>query len=157
MIAVHKLDARERQSALATDTQEALPWLNALADHAARQPAVAHRQACRALVPDAAPWEEAHAAEIPAEDDSASAMAGNAADPGTDRMLSQYCAEVRRFALLSVVEEQALGRQIARWQRRIRWALYTSPLAWPKRESLPQPPHGARGVDCAVALWAGRA
>ena len=46
-------------------------------------------------------------------------------------MLAQYFGEVRRFALLSFAEEQALGRRIKRWQRRVRWALYTSPMALP--------------------------
>ena len=46
-------------------------------------------------------------------------------------MLAQYFGEVRRFALLSFAEEQALGRRITRWQRRVRWALYTAPMALP--------------------------
>src|ERR671927_297940 len=52
-------------------------------------------------------------------------------DPATDQVLARYFGEVRRFALLSVAEEQALGRRITRWQRRVRWALYTAPLALP--------------------------
>ena len=54
-----------------------------------------------------------------------------AGDPETDNVLAQYFGEVRRFALLSFAEEQALGRRIKRWQRRVRWALYTSPVALP--------------------------
>jgi len=42
-----------------------------------------------------------------------------------------YFGEVRRFALLSFAEEQALGRRITRGQRRVRWALYTAPIALP--------------------------
>ena len=38
---------------------------------------------------------------------------------------------IRRFALLSFAEEQALGRRIKRGQRRVRWALYTAPIALP--------------------------
>ena len=44
------------------------------------------------------------------EDDSASAVAYDAGDPGTDHLIAQYFGEVRRFALLSFVREQALGR-----------------------------------------------
>jgi RNA polymerase primary sigma factor len=46
-------------------------------------------------------------------------------------VVAQYFGEVRRFALLSFAEEQALGRRITRWQRRVRWALYTAPIALP--------------------------
>jgi RNA polymerase primary sigma factor len=55
----------------------------------------------------------------------------NAADPETDHVIALYFGEVRRFTLLSFAEEQALGRRITRWQRRVRWALYTAPLALP--------------------------
>jgi RNA polymerase sigma factor (sigma-70 family) len=58
-------------------------------------------------------------------------MALEAGDSETDNVLAQYFGEVRRFALLSFAEEQALGRRIKRWQRRVRWALYTSPVALP--------------------------
>src|SRR4029450_10065031 len=60
-----------------------------------------------------------------------SAQDRDPADPGTDTLLAQYCGEVRRFALLSFAEEQALGRRITRWQRRVHWALYTAPVALP--------------------------
>jgi RNA polymerase sigma factor (sigma-70 family) len=65
------------------------------------------------------------------EDAAASAIARPTEDPATDQVLARYLGEVRRFALLSVAEEQALGRRITRWQRRVRWALYTAPLALP--------------------------
>ena len=48
-----------------------------------------------------------------------------------DTVLAHYFGDVRRFALLSVAEEQALGRRIIRGQRRVRWALSTAPMALP--------------------------
>jgi RNA polymerase sigma factor (sigma-70 family) len=65
------------------------------------------------------------------EDDVASATARHPGDRETDPVLARYFGEVGRFALLSFAEEQALGRRITRWQRRVRWALYTAPLALP--------------------------
>ena len=85
----------------------------------------------RALVSDDPTWEDADAADVHVEDDSAAALPGDARASETDPMLAQYFGEVRRFALLSFAEEQALGRRITRWQRRVRWALYTSPMALP--------------------------
>ena len=85
----------------------------------------------RALVSDDPTWEDADAADTPREDDSTSTMPFDAGVPATDRMLVQYFSEVRRFALLNFAEEQALGRRIKRWQRRVRWALYASPMALP--------------------------
>jgi DNA-directed RNA polymerase sigma subunit (sigma70/sigma32) len=46
-------------------------------------------------------------------------------------VIAQYFGEVHHFALLSFAEEQALARRITRWQRRVRWALYTAPIALP--------------------------
>jgi RNA polymerase sigma factor (sigma-70 family) len=131
MRAVHEPDARESKACCATEARGALPGFNALEDHEARQRTVAHAQVCRAVVPDASPWEETPTAEAPVEDDSVSATARHTADPETDQVLARYLGEVRCFALLSFAEEQALGRRITRWQRRVRWALYTAPLALP--------------------------
>jgi len=85
----------------------------------------------RTLVSDDPPWEHADAAEAPVEDAAASATARHTGDPATEQVLARYLGEVRRFALLSFAEEQALGRRITRGQRRVRWALYTAPLALP--------------------------
>jgi len=65
------------------------------------------------------------------EDAAASAIARHPEDPATEQVLARYLGEVRRFALLSFAEEQALGRRITLGQRRVRWALYTAPLALP--------------------------
>ena len=132
MIAVHEPDTMERRAWLSTEAREALAGISALDAHEARQPMVAHDDAVfRALVSDDSTWENAEAADTPMEDDSTSTMPFDAGVPATDRMLAQYFREVRRFALLSFAEEQALGRRIKRWQRRVRWALYTSPMALP--------------------------
>jgi Sigma-70 factor, region 1.2 len=132
MIAVHEPDTMERRAWRSTDAREVLSCLSALGDHEAGQPMVAHDDVVfRALVSDDPTWEDADAAEAPVEDDSASAMAGDAGEPATDHLIAQYFGEVRRFALLSFAEEQALGRRIKRWQRRVRWALYTSPITLP--------------------------
>jgi RNA polymerase primary sigma factor len=130
MIAVHEPDAMERRAWLSTDAREALAGLSGLDAHEAGQPMVAHDDV-RALISDDPIWEDAGVADAPAEDDSTSAMPFDAGAPETDHMLAQYFGEVRRFALLSFAEEQALGRRIKRWQRRVHWALYTSPMALP--------------------------
>jgi RNA polymerase sigma factor (sigma-70 family) len=70
------------------------------------------------------------------EEDAAAATARHPGDPETDQVLARYFGEVGRFALLSFAEEQALGRRITRWQRRVRWTLYTSPLALPTLRGL---------------------
>ena len=132
MRAVHEPDTMERRAWRSTDAREALSCLSALDDHEAGQPMVVHDDVVfRALVSDDPTWEDADAAEAPVEDDSASAMPFDAGAHETDNMLAQYFGEVRHFALLSFAEEQALGRRIKRWQRRVRWALYTSPMALP--------------------------
>jgi RNA polymerase primary sigma factor len=117
MRAVHEPDARESKACGAAEARGALLGRNAFEDHDTRQRTAAHAQVGRALVPDASPW--------------ASATARHPGDPETDQVLARYFGEVGRFALLSFAEEQALGRRITRWQRRVRWALYTAPLALP--------------------------
>jgi RNA polymerase sigma factor (sigma-70 family) len=132
MIAVHEPDATERRHGSPRMPREALSCRSALDDHEAEQPMIAHDDVVfRALVSDDPTWEDADAAEVPVEDDSASAMPFDVEAPETDNMLAQYFGEVRHFALLSFAEEQALGRRIKRWQRRVCWALYTSPMALP--------------------------
>ena len=117
---------------LAVDEPEALPGLSALEDHDTPGPTVAHDEnVFRALTLDERPWEAPDTAGDPLEEAPTSARGLDAADPETDQALAQYFGEVRHFALLSFAEEQALGRRITRWQRRVRWALYTAPTALP--------------------------
>jgi hypothetical protein len=84
-----------------------------------------------ALTLEEHPWEEPATAGTPPVEDLPSEHDLNAADAVTDNVLAQYVGEVRQFALLSFAEEQALTRRITRWQRRVRWALYTAPIALP--------------------------
>jgi RNA polymerase sigma factor (sigma-70 family) len=60
-------------------------------------------------------------------------------------MIAQYFGEVRQFARLSVPEEYTLARRIERWQRRVRWALYTTPVALPTLRTC-----WTQGVDQAL-------
>ena len=131
MRAVHEPDTLARRAWLSTEAREALAGLSALDAHEAGQPMGAHDAGVRTLVSDDPPWEHTDAADAPVQDDAASATARHMGDPATDQVLARYLGEVRRFALLSFAEEQALGRRITRWQRRVHWALYTAPLALP--------------------------
>ena len=156
MRALQEPDARESKACFATEARGALPGFNAIEDHEAHQRTAAYAQVCRALVPDASPWEETTTVEAPVEDDAALAIARTTGDPETDHVLARYFGEVRRFALLSFAEEQALGRQIQRWQRRVRWALYTAPLALPTLHRLwQQVEHQAIPVHEVVQTRAG--
>src|SRR4029453_16142358 len=131
MIALHEQDM-ERSVWLSTDAPDEFPSLGSVDDHDERLSTFAHNDdVLSALEPGDATWEDTDAEEPPLEDAPTSEMALEAEDPETDNVLAQYFGEVRRFALLSFAQEQALGRRIKRWQRRVRWALYTSPVALP--------------------------
>jgi len=131
MIALHDHEALESPW-LSTETQEELPFLSAIEDTEARPATVAHNaDLISVLALDEPTWEDTDTAETAEEDEPASALALNAGDAETDNIIAQYFGEVRRFALLSFAEEQALGRRLARWRRRVRWALYTAPTALP--------------------------
>jgi RNA polymerase sigma factor (sigma-70 family) len=132
MLAVHEHKAMERRALLSTEAREALPFLSALDDHDTQGPTLAHADdVFGALTLDEHAWVDPDSAGAPLEEDPPSERRFDAADPETDNMIAQYFGEVRRFALLSFAEEQALGRRITRWQRRVRWALYTAPMALP--------------------------
>src|SRR5262245_54480126 len=132
MMALHEHEELESGTWLSTDTQEELAFLSALADPKARPAAVAHADDfISALVSDDPTWEDTDAVEAPVEDAPAALPALDAGDAETDNLIAQYFGEVRRFPLLSFAQEQALGRRMARWRRRVRWVLYTSPIALP--------------------------
>jgi RNA polymerase primary sigma factor len=131
MQAVHEHEALERRARLSTEAHEALPGLSALVDHDIHRPTLAHDDVFSALTLDERPWEEPATAGTSSVEDPTSEHDRNAADPETDNVVAQYLGEVRQFALLSFAEEQALARRITRWQRRVRWALYTAPMALP--------------------------
>jgi RNA polymerase primary sigma factor len=132
MMALHEYEEMESRDWLSTDTPEDLAFLSALDDPEARHTTVAPADDfISALVSDDLPWEDTDALEAPVEDAPAAVRDLDAGDAATDNLIAQYFGEVRRFALLSFAEEQALGRRIARWRRRVRWTLYTSPIALP--------------------------
>src|SRR5712691_12301627 len=132
MHAVHEQAVLERRAWLSTEAQEALPYPSALADHDIHSPTLAHDDdVFSALTHDERSWEEPATAGTRSVADPPSEQDCNAADPETDHVVAQYLGEVRQFALLSFAEEQALARRITRWQRRVRWALYTAPMALP--------------------------
>ena len=114
--------------------------------HDARQPRAARRTRVSQNVSDPAraldevdipfplhppPWDGSDHADVAPEDALGSARTLGGADPEVDTVMAHYVGDVRRFALLSVAEEHALGRRITRGQRRVRWTLYTAPLALP--------------------------
>jgi hypothetical protein len=132
MLAVHEHEAMERMALLSGEAPEALPFLRALADHDAQGPPVAHDDdVFSTLTLDERLWEEPDTAGAPVKEDPPSERGLDATGPETDKAIAQYFGEVRHFTLLSFAEEQALGRRITRWQRRVRWALYTAPTALP--------------------------
>ena len=111
---------------------EALPGLSARADPDTQSPTVAHDDdVFSALTLEERPWKESATAGTPSVEAPPSEQDLNAADSETDNVVAQYLGEVRQFALLSFAEEQALARRITRGQRRVRWALYTAPMALP--------------------------
>jgi RNA polymerase sigma factor (sigma-70 family) len=131
MIALHEQDM-ERSVWLSTDAPDEFPSLRPVDDHDERLLTFAHNDdVLSALEPGETTWADTDVEASPLEEAPASEMALEAEDPETDNVLAQYFGEVRRFALLSFAEEQVLGRRIKRWQRRIGWALYTSPVALP--------------------------
>ena len=122
----------ERRAWVSTDAREAIPSLGPLGDDDTRHAMFVHdNDLISALLADDTPWEETSAEATSVEDTPASELTLDAGVSETDHGLAQYFGEVRRFALLSFAEEQVLGRRLTRWQRRVRWALYTSPIAWP--------------------------
>jgi RNA polymerase sigma factor (sigma-70 family) len=130
MIALHEQEI-EREGWLSTDAPDEFSSLSPVDDRDERLPTFAPDDVLSALEPGDTAWEDTDAEEPTLEDAATSEMALEAGDPETDNVLAQYFGEVRRFALLSFAEEQALGRRIKRWQRRVRWALYASPVALP--------------------------
>ena len=131
MIALHEQEI-EGRAWLSTDTTDEFSSLSPVEDRDERLPTFAHDDdVLSALGSGDATWEDTDTDELPLEDAPTSEMALEAGDPETDNVLAQYFGEVRRFARLSFAEEPALGRRIKRWQRRVRWALYASPVALP--------------------------
>jgi RNA polymerase sigma factor (sigma-70 family) len=76
-------------------------------------------------------WEEADETDAALESDAAPTDSLTKADPEAENLVAQYFGEVRRFALISFAEEQALGHRIAAYKARVRRTLCTSPAALP--------------------------
>ena len=123
MSTVHEYDTWEGSALLATEDHDAFPG--------PRQEDV-----MRTLQPEVSPWELPDDAAAPAADEPASPRASDPAGSALDTMIAQYFGEVRQFARLSGPEEYALARRIERWQRRVRWTLYTTPVALPTLRTL---------------------
>src|SRR5215831_9246699 len=137
MQALHEHDAMAQRDVRSTPTRAALPLRRALEPQDASSPMRAH-DVFGVFTPDTPSWDVPASEDAPREDGPASERTLGGADPATDNVVSQYFGEVRRFALLSFAEEQALGRRITRGQRRVRWALYTSPIALPTLRKIQQ-------------------
>jgi RNA polymerase sigma factor (sigma-70 family) len=74
--------------------------------------------------------------DVPRDGDAAAEAAITAADVEIDNLVAQYFSDVRRFALLSRAEEQALTAQIVQYRVRLRRTLCTSPVAWKTLSSI---------------------
>jgi RNA polymerase sigma factor (sigma-70 family) len=85
-------------------------------------------QSIRGL-PSNGAWEEATAEEEAEERVVAIEEALGEPDAEIDDLVLQYFGDIRRFTLLRWEEERALWQRIEREQRRLRRALYTSPIA----------------------------
>ncbi len=68
---------------------------------------------------------------VPLEPETESEVVTQEHDPEADGIIAQYFDDVRRFALLSRTEENALWRRIERFKARVRRILYTSSIALP--------------------------
>ena len=147
MITRHEHTALAGKTRRATAAGDAVPGLRACDEQNESHFPGRQDDLTRALLSGESPEEAPNDAAAFEEDETASTHARAAADPDTDQLIAQYFGEVRRFALLSFAEEQALGRRIHRWHRRARWALYTSPVALPTLHRLWQ-----RGLRQDLAL-----
>jgi RNA polymerase primary sigma factor len=83
----------------------------------------------RDFVQDDDAWEETDATDAALDSDAGPAASLTEEDPEVENLVAQYFGEVRRFALLSFAEEQALGHRIAAYRARVRRTLCTSPVA----------------------------
>jgi RNA polymerase sigma factor (sigma-70 family) len=131
MSAMHAHDARQQRAARAPSTRTTRAVRRTRASHDANDPTRVFDDVDLTFPPTPPAWDGSDYRDIAPEGDPGSARTLGGADPAVDTVMAQYFGDVRRFALLSVAEEQALGRRIIRGQRRVRWALYTAPMALP--------------------------
>lgn len=86
--------------------------------------------------PDWTVWQPADRDESPVADEGQLEPDLTEADPEMDNLVAHYFGDVRQFALLSRAEEDALWQHIERLKKRVRRALYTSPICLPTLQSL---------------------
>jgi RNA polymerase sigma factor (sigma-70 family) len=165
MPAIHTHNARQPHDVRASATRTTRPVRRSDASPDASDPTRAFDEGTMTFPPYAPAWDGSDHADVASESDPESARTLGWADPAVDTVIAQYFGDVRHFALLSFAEEQALGRRIIRGQRRVRWALYTAPMAlptlrrlWPEeaQPALPVPEDRPSRAGATSALWAAR-
>ena len=131
MPARHAHDARQPRAARVPSTRTTGSVQRTRASQDTHDPTRAFDDVDLSFFPNPPAWDGSDHTEGAPEGDPGSAQTLGGADPAVDTVMAQYFGDVRRFALLSVAEEQTLGRRIIRGQRRVRWTLYTAPVALP--------------------------
>ena len=131
MPARHAHDARQPRAGRVPSTRTTGSVQRTRASQDTHDPTRAFDDVDLSFFPNPPAWDGSDHTEGAPEGDPGSAQTLGGADPAVDTVMAQYFGDVRRFALLSVAEEQALGRRIIRGQRRVRWTLYTAPVALP--------------------------
>ncbi len=77
---------------------------------------------------DRAIWQSTEGSDISVEADASAKPVLTDLDSETDRLIVQYFGDVRQFALLTRAEENALWQRIEHLKKRVRRALYTTPI-----------------------------
>ena len=147
MPAIDTHNVRQRRDVRASAARTTRPVRRTEVSHDASDPTPAFDEVDMIFPANAPAWDGSDHADREPEGDPESAPALGSADPTADTVIAQYFGDVRRFALLSVAEEHALGRRIMRGQRRVRWALYTAPTALPTLRRLWQETRSAFAVQ----------
>ena len=129
MPALHPHHARQPRDGRASATRPTRPVRRPDASPDASAPTGSFDDVDLTFPPHPPAWDGSDHGDVTPEGDLGSAPTLGRADPAVDTVMAQYFGDVRRFALLSVAAEHALGRRIIRGQRRVRWALYTAPMA----------------------------
>jgi RNA polymerase sigma factor (sigma-70 family) len=93
-------------------------------------------QSAREIEPGQGRWHRMAGNDDPVEDDIQPEHVYAAPDPETDSLVAQYFGDVRQFALLTRAEEDVLWQRIEYLKKRVRRALYTSPICLPTLQKL---------------------
>ncbi len=86
--------------------------------------------------PERAKWPSVDEGDVPVEHEVEPGAGVIETDPETDSLVAQYFGDVRQFALLTRSEEDALWQRIEYLKKRVRRALYTSPICLPTLQHL---------------------